>query len=79
MVVRRGNVNQRGRSELRLEGERNVVAVAKPGVYGNRNEAIGLRPGQPNEMRSDFPSHVTSVTTTTTAAIVIVRRRGILG
>jgi len=37
-----------------------------------------LRPGQPNEIRSDVPSHVTSVTTTTTAAITIVRRRGIL-
>ena len=40
---------------------------------------MGLRPGQPTEMRSDFPSHVTSVTTTTTAAIAIVRRRDILG
>jgi hypothetical protein len=31
-------------------------------------------------MRSDVPSHVTSVTTTTTtAAIAMVRRRGMLG
>ena len=37
-----------------------------------------LRPGQPNEMCSDVPSHVTSVMTTTTATIAIVRRRGIL-
>ena len=48
--------------------------------YGNTNEAMGFCPGQPTEMRSDVPSHVTSVTTTTaTAAIAIVRRRGILG
>jgi hypothetical protein len=46
---------------------------------GNTNDAIGRRPGQPTEMRSDVPSHVTSVkTTTTTAAIAIVRGRGIL-
>lgn len=56
-----------------------VAAAAEP-VYGNTNEAMGLRPGQPTEMRSDVPSHVTSVTTTTTAAaaIAIVRRRGMV-
>jgi hypothetical protein len=42
-------------------------------AYGNTNEAIGLRPGQPIEMRSDVPSHVTSDTATaTTAAIAIL-------
>jgi hypothetical protein len=47
--------------------------------YGNTNDAIGLRPDQPSEMRSDVPSHVTSVTTTTIAAIAIVQRRGMMG
>jgi len=37
-----------------------------------------FRPGQPTEMWSDVPSHVTSVTTTTNAAIAIVRKRGML-
>ena len=46
-------------------------------AYGNTNEASGLRPGQPNEMCSDVPSHVTSVTTMTAAANASVRRRGI--
>jgi hypothetical protein len=34
------------------------------------------RPGKPIEMRSDVPSHVTSVRTTTKATSAIVRRRG---
>ena len=47
-------------------------------AYGNTNWAKRLRPGQPNEMCSDVPSHVTSATTTTSATIAIVRRRGTL-
>jgi hypothetical protein len=54
-----------------------IPQTASRDIQGNMNEAIGLRPGQPNETRSDVPSHVTSVTTTTTAVITIVRRRGI--
>ena len=34
------------------------------------------RPGRPNEMRSDVPSHVTSVRATITATRAMVRRRG---
>src|SRR5678816_2424128 len=65
---------------LRARGHRQTRLQHRSWVYGNTNEAIGLRPGQPTEMRSDVPSHVTSVTTTTTAAaIAMVRRRGMLG
>jgi hypothetical protein len=39
---------------------------------------MGFRPGQPNEMFSEVPFHVTSVPTITAAAITSVRRRGML-
>ena len=48
------------------------IQWAAPCVYGKTNGAIGFRPGQPNEIRSAVPSHVTSVTTTTMAASATV-------
>ena len=43
--------------------------------YGKTTSTMRRRPGKPIEMRSDLPSHVTSVRTTT-ATRAIVRRRG---
>ena len=48
------------------------IQWAAPCVYGKTNGTIGFRPGQPNEIRSAVPSHVTSVTTTTMAASATV-------
>jgi hypothetical protein len=48
----------------------------RQGLYGITSRTRRLRPGQPSEMCSDVPSHVTSVMTMTTAAIASVRRRG---
>jgi hypothetical protein len=39
---------------------------------------MGFRRGQPSEMVSEVPFHITSVTTITAAAITSVRRRGML-
>ena len=67
--------------ECLLRTESEVEFQHRDGVgtfYGNTIEAMRLRPGQPTEIRSDVPSHVTSVTATATATITIVRRRGML-
>jgi hypothetical protein len=44
--------------------------------YGRTSWKMRRRPGTPNEMRSDEPSHVTSVRTTTNATRATVRSRG---
>jgi hypothetical protein len=43
--------------------------------YGRTSWMMRRRPGKPTEIRSDFPSHVTSVRTTINATRAIVRRR----
>ena len=76
-MSRRFQVPPAWRPVCRLE--QGVYDVSEERRPGNANEARGLRPGQPTEMRSAVPSHVTSVTATTTATIAIVRRRGMPG
>jgi hypothetical protein len=44
--------------------------------YGRTSWMMRRRPGKPIEMRSDLPSHVTSVRTTINATKAMVRRRG---
>jgi hypothetical protein len=46
------------------------------GPAGSTSLRMGRRPGNPNAMRSDLPSHVTSVRTTIKATKPSVRRRG---